>query len=153
MEQNNFDNEKEEMKDIAPHLSSLPKKNAFTAPENYFEKLTINISDKVHTEKHKTWWQVVFETLVQPKLAIASVALCLLVGGYMYNQKQNVVIAPLEMTATNISNLSDDEILSQVDETVLADVMDDNSTDASANDEVDYLIDNHTDLNSIINEL
>lgn len=153
MEQNNFDNEKEEMKDIAPHLSSLPKKNAFTVPENYFEKLTINISDKVHTEKHKTWWQVVFETLVQPKLAIASVALCLLVGGYMYNQKQNVVIAPLEMTATNISNLSDDEILSQVDETVLADVMDDNSTDASANDEVDYLIDNHTDLNSIINEL
>jgi len=153
MEEDNFDIGKEELKDIAPQLSSLTKKNAFTAPENYFEKLTVSISDKVHAEKHKTWWQVVFETLAQPKFAFASVALCLLLGVYIYNQKQNAVIIPLEMTATNISNLSDDEILSQVDETILADVMDDNSTDASANDEVDYLIDNHTDLNSIINEL
>ncbi len=153
MKQNNFDNDKEELKSIAPHLSSLPKKNAFTSPENYFEKLTVNISNKVHAEKQKTWWQLIFETLVQPKFAVASVALSLLVGGYLYNQKQNVVNAQLEMTATNINNLSDDEILSQLDETVLADVMDDNATDATANDEVDYLIDNHTDLNSIINEL
>ena len=154
MEQNNFDTyKKEELKDVAPLLSSLVKRNAFTAPENYFEKLTVSISDKVHAQKHKAWWQVVFETLAQPKFAITSIALFLLVGGYIYNQKQNVATAPLEMTAYNINNLSDDEILSQVDETVLADVMDDNANDASANDEVDYLIENHTDLNSIINEL
>jgi hypothetical protein len=153
MEQNNFDNNKEELKGIAPHLYSLPKKNAFTAPENYFEKLTVSISDKVHAEKSKTWWQVIFESLTQPKFAVTSIALCMLVGGYMYYQKQSMIIAPVEMTAVNINNLSDDEILSQVDETVLADVIDDNTDDATSAEEVDYLIDNHTDLNSIINEL
>ena len=37
----------EELKNIAPHLSQLPKKNAFTAPEGYFDDLPSIIQDRV----------------------------------------------------------------------------------------------------------
>jgi len=37
----------EELKNIAPHLSQLPKKDAFTAPEGYFDDLPSQIQNRV----------------------------------------------------------------------------------------------------------
>ena len=57
----------EELKNIAPYLSQLPKKDVFTAPEGYFDDLPSIIQDRViaHTKtKSRNFSPVwVFSTL------------------------------------------------------------------------------------------
>lgn len=44
----------EELKNIAPHLSQIPKKDAFTAPEGYFDDLPSRIQERVNTQRKLT---------------------------------------------------------------------------------------------------
>ena len=66
---------KDELKDIAPTLADVPKKDSFTVPENFFEKFPVMVSDKIHAEKNKSWWEVVMQSVLKPKFALPVAAL------------------------------------------------------------------------------
>ena len=62
----------EELKDIAPILNQLPKKDNFQVPENYFDELPGLIQDRVQV-KTKTQWTYVLKYALPVILVIFSV--------------------------------------------------------------------------------
>jgi hypothetical protein len=63
----------EELKDIAPILNQLPKKDSFQVPENYFDELPGLIQDRVQV-KTKSQWTYVLKYALPVLLVIVSVA-------------------------------------------------------------------------------
>jgi len=45
----------DELKDIAPILNQLPKKDSFQVPENYFDELPSLIQDRVQVKTKSRW--------------------------------------------------------------------------------------------------
>jgi hypothetical protein len=152
MEKDTTDNVKNELKEIAPFLSSLPKKELLNTPENYFEKLPVDISNGIQAQKAKVQHPPLWQKIFRPQFALASLAIGIVGGIYLYNniQPQQETFA---FTNTNVQNLSDDDVLTQVDEAYLADALDDNNVITNDNTEEEYLIDNNTEINTIINAL
>ena len=62
----------EELKDIAPILNQLPKKDNFQVPENYFDELPGLIQDRVQV-KTKSQWTYVLKYALPVILVIVSV--------------------------------------------------------------------------------
>ena len=147
---------KDELKDIAPTLADVPKKYSFIVPENFFEKFPVMVSDKIHAEKNKSWWEVVMQSVLKPKFALP-VAVLIAFGSYTYLNQQTV-IAPVETETVTAEDLSQDEILSQLDENTISDeyatiTTDESATTTETTEMENYLIDNNTDLNTLENEL
>jgi hypothetical protein len=63
----------EELKDIAPILNQLPKKDCFQVSENYFDELPGLIQDRVQV-KTKSQWTYVLKYALPVLLVIVSVA-------------------------------------------------------------------------------
>ena len=112
----------EELKNIAPHLSQLPKKDAFTAPEGYFDDLPSIIQDRViaHTKtKSRNFSPVwVFSTL-----GVVSV-LCVL---FFIGKSPELHTSISEQEASAYIN---ENLEQEFDETLLADelITSDNKT-------------------------
>lgn len=146
---------KDELKDIAPGLADVPKKDSFTVPENFFEKFSVIVSDKVQAQKNKSWLDVLMQSVLKPVYALPVVAV-IAFGSYKYLQPTNPV-ATTEAVVT-VEDLSQDEIISQLDENIITDEVadlttEDNTTSSETSDIENYLIDNNTDINTLANEL
>ena len=127
----------EELKNIAPHLSQLPKKDAFIAPEGYFDDLPSIIQDSL-TAKTKSYnfapvW--IFSTL-----GVATMVCVLLF--LSKSPKETTSITKQEATA-----YINDNIEQEFDETLLADelITSDNKTLTSEENLEEYILNQDID--------
>ena len=129
----------EELKNIAPYLSQLPKKDVFTAPEGYFDDLPSIIQDRViaHTKtKSRNFAPVwIFSTL-----GVASV-LCVLFF-LSKSPEETTSITKQEASAYVNENLEQ-----EFDETLLADelITSDNKTLTSEENLEEYILNQDID--------
>lgn len=110
----------EELKNIAPHLSQLPKKDAFTAPEGYFDDLSSKIQDRV-IAKSKS--RVFSPAWAFGSLGLASV-LCLVIFLGQSPNETNV-------TKQEASAYVNENIEQEFDETLLAEELTSTESDLS----------------------
>jgi non-ribosomal peptide synthetase component E (peptide arylation enzyme) len=129
----------EELKNIAPHLSQLPKKDAFTAPEGYFDDLPSRIQDRVITQRKLTssnfspvW---IFSTL-----GVASV-LCVM---FFLGKSPEVQNSISEQEASAYIN---ENLEQEFDETLLADelITSNNKTFTSDENLEEYILNQDID--------
>jgi hypothetical protein len=112
----------EELKNIAPHLSQLPKKDAFKVPEGYFDDLPSRIQDRVIAQT-KTRSRNFAPVWIFSTLGFASV-LCVLFF-LSKSPEETTSITKQEASAYVNENLEQ-----EFDETLLADelITSDNKT-------------------------
>lgn len=129
----------EELKNIAPHLSQLPKKDAFTVPEGYFDDLPSRIQDRVITQRKLTssnfspvW---IFSTL-----GVASV-LCVM---FFLGKSPEVQNSISEQEASAYIN---ENLEQEFDETLLADelITSNNKTFTSDENLEEYILNQDID--------
>ena len=122
----------EELKDIAPILNQLPKKDSFQVPENYFDELTGLIQDRVRV-KAQTPWKTAL------KYALPFVLLIVSIGFFTQNKTDDTVQISKQEAADYIDNQMDIDF----DETLLAEEISvqtvEQPTETSAME--DYLLD------------
>ena len=97
----------EELKDIAPILNQLPKKDSFQVPENYFDELPGLIQERVRV-KAQTPWKTAL------KYALPFVLLIVSIGFFTQNKTDETVQISKQEAADYIDNHMDidfDEIL------------------------------------------
>src|SRR5437867_1947758 len=114
MEQDKIHNE---LKDLAPFLSGIPKENRFAVPKNYFEEFPSKVRDKVGYSPSPAWENV--RKYLVPKFSPtwAALAFLLVLGVFLIwknNQNPNLAI--------NHKPVSTNEyILDQIDEDIILD--------------------------------
>ena len=152
--ENQLNNNSEDADFKSDLLKQMKKENVFYTPENYFEKLPSNISDRIHKksttpELAKVWSPVRI-------LSYSTLAVLIVVAGWFYfSNPASEKIAPSVLT---YEDLDKSGIVSEMDETMLMEeytVAANAQIDVVENQEVfkEYLIDNNTDITLIINEL
>ena len=142
-----------------PDFESASEVNPFEVPAGYFETLPTLIQQRIIDEKSKRittreWMGAVFSRPA-PKyaLAFASVALLVLLSIKYFTRTIRV-----DMTAPQLSESEqlDAACLSQLDESVLAEVFTEEMSTVSVTQDQgieNYLLDNDIDLNSITEQL
>ena len=96
---------KDELRELAPELSKLERKNPFEVPPDYFDDLSLKIQNKISYKKEEkiSWYSII----LKPKYSIAvSISIILIVSGiftYNYYEKQSA----------NNKNIYWDEIISE----------------------------------------
>lgn len=99
----------EELKDIAPILNQLPKKDSFQIPENYFDELPGLIQDRVRVKTQTRWNYAI-------KYALPLVFLIIAIGYFTQNKTDDTVQISKQEAADYIDNQMDIDF----DETLLA---------------------------------
>lgn len=99
----------EELKDIAPILNQLPKKDSFQIPENYFDELPGLIQDRVRVKTQTRWNYAI-------KYALPLVFLIFAIGYFTQNKTDDTVQISKQEAADYIDNQMDIDF----DETLLA---------------------------------
>jgi non-ribosomal peptide synthetase component E (peptide arylation enzyme) len=129
----------EELKDIAPHLSQLPKKDAFTAPEGYFEDLPSSIQYCVIAQT-KTRSRTFYPVWVFSTLGVAAV-LCVL---FFIGKSTEVHTSISEQEAATYIN---ENLEQEFDETLLAEelVTSNNETSTSEVNLEEYILNQDID--------
>ncbi|MBL0049739.1 MAG: hypothetical protein IPP32_16790 [Bacteroidetes bacterium] len=148
----------EELKKIAPHLFNIEKKEVFSTPDNYFEKLPGELQEKVTAQvKPKNYWVPNYKTA----LVTASIFVFILVGIRYYSSTSSSPTK--EIAANEMVQEFDTLYLASANEIELADQLDDESlesasqqieagSDISSSEIEDYLISDNIDITTITNE-
>ena len=122
----------EELKDIAPILSQLPKKDSFQFPENYFDELPGLIQERVRV-KAQTPWKTAL------KYALPFVLLIVSIGYFTQKNTEKSIQISKQEAVDYIDNQMDIDF----DETLLAEEISvqtvEQHTETSAVE--DYLLD------------
>ena len=142
-----------------PNLDFLKEsagKNAFRVPENYFEKLPVEIADKIHSGAAER----VSSPVLRP-VFIGLTALCAIIItiGLFYFNSTNY--KELTQPRFSYNDLDSSGYIASMDENLITDELagqniqiEDASPASAETDQIkDYLIDNNTDITLIINEL
>jgi hypothetical protein len=132
-----------------PNLFSVLKENVFEVPDGYFIQLRNAIHENVSAQKEmipvtaERWFK-------RPKLvlAYASVALMLIVTS-VYFMNLNHMVTEKDIS---FSDIYASDIVSELDETSLAAMLDEPSSSTSTQLE-DYMIDNNIDVSTLTDEL
>ncbi|MBL0342816.1 MAG: hypothetical protein IPP71_19155 [Bacteroidetes bacterium] len=142
-----------------PGNSSLVKKNVFLTPDNYFEKLPLEISDKIQSGKTLQGKFGLVQNHLNRRLLTAFMVLVVTIaGGILYwNKTQN---PNQSETVLSYEDLINSDFVSELDESMLVDayMSETINTDEDLNEVdntilEDYLIENNTDITLIINDL
>ena len=116
----------EELKNIAPHLSQLQKKDAFTAPEGYFDDLPSMIQDRVVAQS-KTKSRVFSPAWTFGSLGLAAVLCLVFLIGKSPDEKA--------ITKQEVATYVNENIDQEFDETLLAEELTTSNTEIKSNDE------------------
>ena len=127
----------EELKNIAPHLSQLPKKDAFTAPEGYFDDLPSMIQDRVIAQS-KTKSRVLSPKWAFGSFGLAAV-LCLV---FFLGQSSEDTNSISKQEATAYVN---ENIEQEFDETLLAEELTTSEISTSEENLEDYILNQDID--------
>lgn len=142
----------EEIKTIAPFLSSIPKYNPFEVPLCYFDELPTTVQQRCIESKASTSVLEWLSLLIKPHFAVPVLATILIaVAGIDFINKSAVSYEPVMAEEYTV-----EEQLYSIDEaTIIETLIADAGADASADDNSieDYLIDNDIDESNLNNEL
>ena len=111
----------EELKNIAPNLHKLPKKDVFVAPDNYFDELPGMIQDRILSQNKKSIFQW---TLPTSKFAIPVAGV--IVVALMYFSKPTSDIE--QATQNEMTAYVDQQMDMEFDETLLAEELNTDNT-------------------------
>ena len=137
-------------------LPGFSKQNLFSVPENYFEKLPIDITDRIssHAASEKKW------LFAFPKLAIlTAIVLAVSLTGSLYfiNLKKTdipqTIITYEDLQSLEIADEFEDYMLIEHFLSLQTENPSENVSTNSQNKMNDYLIENNIDINLIISEL
>jgi hypothetical protein len=147
--------EDDKLNEIAPTLSKMSRQHPFIAPDGYFDSLPTIISERITAEKEKPFW-VTWRTIVlRPRLTAALVSVLMVAGAWWYfsNRTGNNQNGSEEIAVT-YADIVESGIFYEWDELLLVEELAANSTDEpESTDMENYLIENETDINNLINEL
>ncbi|GAB4277747.1 MAG: hypothetical protein Kow0068_00980 [Marinilabiliales bacterium] len=144
----NFD-----LKNIAPKLTSIEKKNPFEVPEGYFETFPDKLLNKINEEQTKKSPFNRIVSIIKPQLKLAAAFLLLAMFAFLItyfitdNQTDNLTNNNIPESQLNspeqyiIDYIDNDEIISMINNDTL-------SSDDEIDNEtiVEYLIDNDVDV-------
>lgn len=153
----------DDLKNDAPELFSMDKKNPFSVPEHYFETLSSRIQDRIALENKQPRWIQIAKSLLLPKVAIPALACCLMLGiGTKYLLKptpitttDEIAFTYNELTSTEYLNqLEVEQIITALAETQTAATAEVTTTDGATVTEIEnYLIDNNISESELIKAL
>lgn len=141
-----------------PGTSGKGRQNIFKTPENYFELLPIQISDRIQSGKsvRETTAAFVFSKL--HLITTLGIVACLIAGGIFYLNLSNSGSKSEQILSSD--DLINAGIVTEIDENILIEEYAELSTTSQESQKVaqnisleDYLIENNTDITLIINEL
>ena len=150
------DNEREELKKLAPRLFANKKSDGFEVPENYFESLPQQMQEKVHSRiKPKSYW------VPDYKLAFATLAILFTIGaGIKFFNGSNS--SKNELAGKDLMQVYTNSYLAASDEYELADQLDDELLELTAqeiekesepsNSEIEAYLLNDIDITTLTNE-
>ncbi len=155
-------NEEKELKDFAPNLSKIEKRNPFVVPDNYFDKLQNSIQEKCKAKENKSFFGRYFAFVIklQYSFVISLIVIAVIfVSYFVYKQysneknlSNNYLISWQDVV--NYEDLNDDIDESTLVETLLSEKQNNltknnnyidvnnsliNDTNISTNDVIDYL--------------
>jgi hypothetical protein len=135
----------EELKDIAPILNKLPKKNNFNTPEDYFDELPAIIQGRIKT-KSTFQWGLTF------KYALPVLVIIMMV--FYFNDTPSTTTSPIQISKQEAIDYLNKRVDYEIDEMMLTDELADNlttkQTESSSMDE--YLL-NDIDEDLLIDEI
>jgi len=145
----------EDINKIAPTLAGLEKRNPFVVPENYFENLPGAIQDKISSSNQLPWYETFQQAIAVSRAGLAMLIILLAITAGLFYLDHNRETGRKQLVEQDQRNM---EILVEVEEAELVEELiamnDEHSTDRISESEIEnYLIDNHTELNQIMNEL
>jgi len=136
--------EPSDLEELAPNLSKLKKSNAFKVPDNYFEKLPMEILFKVSQPEKVTAAEKLYSLFQQPKYSIAAaVAVLLIVISILLLNKPDSIVTPVlvDFTLEDIL-LENPDLIETMDETLLLETL-----VAGSGEELDQYLDSTSVLN------
>ena len=148
--------EDDELKEIAPRLFNMPKRNPFTVPENYFDALPALVREKIAAGEKKPAWQRIFSEWLQPSYALAAcIVVLILASGIYFSVNKTHPSIPQEAERISVEEISASGMLFDMDETLIANELDEisNSESTSADTTLENYILDQADVNDIVNEL
>ncbi len=136
----------EELKNIAPHLSQLTKKDAFAAPEGYFDELPSMIQDRIIANS-RTKSRFLSPVWSLGTLGIAAV--CVVVFFIGKSPEVN------EVSKQEVAAYVNDNIEMEFDETLLAEELATSKNEFSASEASleDYILNQDIDENLLREEI
>lgn len=150
----NTHEEFDDLKNDAPKLHNMDKKNPFVVPEHYFETLSSRIQDRIALENKQPQWMKIIKSLLLPKVAIPALACCLMVGvGIKYLVKP-AAITVTEETAITYDELNSTEYMNMLDEEQIVTALAEEKDITTNTTEIeDYLIENNINESELISAL
>ena len=151
---NNIPEEFDALKDIAPILSKIERKNSFEVPEGYFDALPSKIQGKCIEQEEVSFIPRIY-LLLNPKWMVSfSVVIVLVVVGVNYMKD----VKPIEIADASQSETISEQDITDIDEALIVEVITDEepkneNTIDTQDDPIDYLIAHEVDETIIINEL
>lgn len=121
-------NIKEELKEFAPDLLKINKKEGFEVPPRYFEKLTDEVMYQIKKEKEviqmeQTSWITNLvnhiQNLMQPRLAIGLVTAVLLLISIQFFNSDTEIEGTMAASSLDIQSISDEEFDSYLADNIL----------------------------------
>ncbi|MBT8196576.1 MAG: hypothetical protein HKO56_07235 [Bacteroidia bacterium] len=106
MKDENYKKEMQELENEAPTLFGIPKKNNFTAPEGYFDRLPSEISEKISAEPPVGFMEQIKEWLIKPQMALASLALLIGISAILYLNDANKLSQMAAVSDTELEELT-----------------------------------------------
>ncbi|MBL4625633.1 MAG: hypothetical protein JKY42_10915 [Flavobacteriales bacterium] len=161
MNEQNEISESEELKKLAPALSSLKKENCFSVPQNYFDEFPIKVKNRID-ELGEASTKFSFNWLFNYKI-LAPVGTCIvlvLAGVFLYNPIQSIELE--ELTASEIEQsleyygypAIDDELLAELYGSEEEAIEEGLTVEELTEDEIiDYLLNVNVDASQIYYEL
>ncbi len=146
---NNKD-ESQNLKDLAPNLSEINRKNPFIVPDDYFDKLPSIIQQRCNEKTGKTSWTKKINFILRPQYYV-SISLAVIVIAFILISKHNSNTQKILIASNNIEYytrfLTDEDILEigDFDEEILTETL---VNETNSNEEISYISEN-TDYKNI----
>ena len=130
-----------------PELHKAGSRSPFEVPEGYFDTLPGQIRDRMHQPAP-------VKILTMPRLAVAACVAAVLVTGFYYLSDVGSVPQTSQIQITD-EHIEEAGYLSLMDEDMILESISHEVLDSLQEETIfnDYLIENRTDINLIINEL
>lgn len=121
----NSENILHELKEIAPTLSNIKKKNVFYASDQYFEELSGNIQQKISEKKKKRKTINLISYFQKPQFAIAASLIIIISISIFYfnNSKTDKSIAQNNTIYWDEVLNENNTIVDKIDENLLVEVL------------------------------
>jgi hypothetical protein len=120
----------DEIKEMAPFLSSIKKDNPFHTSDLYFDELSSKIQQKITEQKTPKVTVTLFNLIQKPQFAIAATFLVILTVSlvYFYQNNTNKALAQTNTIYWDEILNENNSLVDKIDETLLVEVLSNEAT-------------------------